>query len=133
VRLWTAAGVGFLVAGVLELAFLALSVLGVVVGGFMSLASLSGELGRLEALAGPLVLVIYGLWFGATLLAGPLHVAAGASLLAGKRRRGLLWAAVVASLLPALTVYCAPTSLAAGVLGLVALVRAPAPGEEEAG
>lgn len=125
-KLWSAAGYAFVVAGVLELSFLALSLMGVVVGGFMTIASLTGSLRDLEALAGPFILVVYALWFGATLVAGPLHIVAGAAILAGKRPRLLIWAAIVASLLPVSTVYCAPTSLGAGILALVALLS-PAP------
>jgi hypothetical protein len=126
-KLWSATGYAFVVAGVLELSFLALSVMGVVVGGFMTIASLSGSLNDLEALMGPFILVIYALWFGATLVAGPLHIVAGATILAGRRSRPLIWAAIAASLLPVSTVYCAPTSLGAGILALVAILS-PSPG-----
>lgn len=130
-KLWPATGIAFVVAGVLELSFLALSLMGVVVGGFMTVASLTGSLQDLEALMGPFILVIYAMWFGATLVAGPLHIVAGATILAGKRSRPLIWAAIAASLLPVATVYCAPTSLGAGILGLVALLTAPALAPDE--
>ena len=109
--------------------FLALSFFGTIVGGAMTVATITGDLRDEEAFIGPLVLVFYVVWFGATLVAGPLHIAAGMSILLGKRSRTLLWAAVIASLLPLATVYCAPTSLIAGVLGLIALLVKPPPQE----
>lgn len=120
-RFWTPAAVAFLVAGVLEVMFLGLSVLGTLVGGVMSFGELPAGLPREADVLGPLLVVFYGLWFLATLVAGPLHLAAGGALLMGRRPRALVWVAVVASLVPVVTVYCAPTSLIAGVLGLLAL------------
>ncbi|MDP2315264.1 MAG: hypothetical protein Q8P41_20365 [Pseudomonadota bacterium] len=121
-KFWVPAGVAFLIAGVLELLFLALSVLGTLTGGVMSVAALLGELRNEEALIGPVVLLFYGLWLVVTAIAGPLHIAAGVSIVTGHRNRKLLWIATGASLLPFATIYCAPTSLVAGVLGLLAAI-----------
>lgn len=121
-RTWMPAGIAFLVAGLLEVLFLALSLLGVVVGGVMSVGAVMGELRHEEALIGPLVLIFYGLWFCVTAMAGPLHIVAGGMILAGSRNRKVLWAATAVSLLPVATVYCAPTSIIAGVIGLVVAV-----------
>ena len=127
--LWPIAGVAFLVAGLLEVMFLALSFLGVIVGGAMTVGTVLGELRHEEAFVGPVVLIFYVVWFVATLVAGPIHLVAGVSMIVGKRSRTLLWAAVVASLFPVATVYCAPTSIVAGVLGLIALLVKPPPVE----
>jgi hypothetical protein len=121
-RLWVPAAVAFLLAGTLEIAFLGLSLLGTLAGGGLTVLTLMGEVRGDEAIVGPLLLVFYGLWLVCTGLAGPLHLVAGASLVAGKRWRPLLWAATGASLLPVVTVYCATTSLIAGTLGLLLLV-----------
>ena len=121
-QFWIPAGVAFLIAGVLELLFLGLSVLGTILGGVMTVGSLLGELQDEVALLGPLLFLFYGLWFAATAVAGPLHILAGASILMGRRNRKLLWVATAVSLLPVATVYCAPTSMVAGVLGLLAAI-----------
>ncbi len=121
-QFWIPAGVAFLIAGVLELLFLGLSVLGTILGGVMTVGSLLGELQDEAALLGPLLFLFYGLWFAATAVAGPLHILAGVSILMGRRNRKLLWVATGVSLLPVATVYCAPTSMVAGVLGLLAAI-----------
>lgn len=118
-NIWIGAGIAFLISGLLELLFLALSLLGVGMGGVLTVGSLAGELRNEEAMIGPLILVFYGVWFLATLVAGPIHIVAGGMMIAGRRSRRWLWTATVVSLLPVATVYCAPTSLIAGVLGLV--------------
>ena len=124
-RSWTTAGAAFLVAGLLEIAFFGLSLLGVVVGGAMTAGTVLGELGGIEGLAGPVVLIFYGVWLVVTGVAGPLHVLAGGHILSGRRNRKLLWVATGVSLLPTATVYCAPTSLIAGVLGLLVAIARP--------
>jgi hypothetical protein len=121
-QLWVAAGIGFLIAGVLEVFFLGLCLMGAIFGGVASIATLMGDLRGVEAWLGPVLFVFYGLWFVALLVATPLHLIAGGSILAGRRNRKLLWAATVGSLLPAVTFYCAPTSLIAGCIGLVAAI-----------
>lgn len=118
-NIWIGAGIAFLISGLLELLFLALSLLGVGMGGVLTVGSLAGELRNEEAMIGPLILVFYGIWFLATLVAGPIHIVAGGMMIAGRRSRRWLWTATVVSLLPVATVYCAPTSLIAGVLGLI--------------
>lgn len=118
-NIWIGAGIAFLISGLLELLFLALSLLGVGMGGVLTAGSLAGELRNEEAVIGPLILVFYGVWFLATLVAGPIHVVAGGMMIAGRRSRRWLWTATVVSLLPVATVYCAPTSLLAGVMGLI--------------
>lgn len=123
--LWTATGVAFLFTGILELLFCGLSLLGVLTGGVMTAGSLAGELRDWEALLGPLLLVFYALWLGITIISGPLHVYAGGAILAGNRSRKLLWAGTGVSILPLATVYCAPTSILAGVLGLVTALQKP--------
>ncbi|MES2642216.1 MAG: hypothetical protein V4850_22220 [Myxococcota bacterium] len=129
-KLWVPAGVAFVIAGVLEVMFLALSVLGTLLGGAMTIGTLAGELRNEEAVVGPVIFLFYGLWLGVTTIAGPLHLVAGASILLGRRNRKLLWAATIASLLPVVTVYCAPTSLIAGLLGLLAaILTMPGPDE----
>ena len=116
------AGGAFILAGALEMMFFALSVVGTLMGGAMSVAALSGELRGEEMFIGPGILLFYGLWFLCTLIAGPLHLVAGTRMLMGYEDKRLAWAAIVASILPMCTVYCAPTSLIAGVLGLCAIV-----------
>jgi hypothetical protein len=127
--LWIAAAIAFLVAGVLELCFLGLSILGTLMGGVMTVGTLAGEFRSYEAAIGPVIFLFYGLWLLATLVAGPTHIVAGGMILAGRRNRTVIWAATALSILPLVTVYCAPTSLIAGILGLLALVVPPAPGE----
>ncbi|MDP2304676.1 MAG: hypothetical protein Q8P18_01445 [Pseudomonadota bacterium] len=132
-KFWVPAGVAFLVAGVLELLFLALSVLGTLLGGVMTIGTLAGEMRNEAALLGPVVLLFYGLWLGVTAIATPVHIVAGVSIVMGRRNRKLLWAATIVSLLPVMTVYCAPTSLIAGVLGLLAaILTIPPPPESPA-
>lgn len=132
-KFWVPAGVAFVFTGVLEVMFLALSVLGTLLGGAMSVGSLMGELRNEEAVLGPVIFLFYGLWLTVTAIAGPLHLFAGGSILMGRRNRKLLWAATIVSLLPVVTVYCAPTSLLAGGLGLVAaLLTTPPPADASA-
>ena len=116
------AGGAFVLAGALEMMFFALTVVGTLMGGAMSVASLSGELHGSEMFIGPGILLFYGLWFLCTLIAGPLHLVAGTRMLMGYEDKRLAWAAVASSVLPMCTVYCAPTSLIAGILGLCAIV-----------
>lgn len=117
-----AAGIAFVFAGALEMLFLGLSVTGTLAGGAMSVIALTGEFRDKEMLLGPALLLFYGLWFLCTLIAGPLHLVAGVRMLMGYQDKRLLWAAVVSSILPLCTVYCAPTSMLAGMLGLAAIV-----------
>lgn len=127
-NLWIPAGVAFILAGILEIMFLGLSVLGTLLGGVMTVGSLAGELRNEEALLGPVLFVFYGVWMAATAIAGPLHLAAGVSIVLGKRSRKVLWAGTVVSLLPISTVYCGPSSVIAGVIGLLcAVLSAPKP------
>jgi hypothetical protein len=120
-KLWLPAGIAFLLAGFLEVLFMGLSCMGVAGGAFIT-AGVGFRSKGLEDLKvlGPLMIFFYAVWFVCTLVAGPLHMIAGASMTMGGRNRTLLWAAVAASILPAFTVYCAPTSLIAGLLGLLA-------------
>ena len=120
-----AVAIAVLLAGVLEIAFLGLSILGTGLGGVMTVGVLAGELRNEEALLGPLILVFYVVWLCVTAVAGPIHVVAGGALLLGRTNRKLLWVATVSSLLPMVTVYCAPTALLAGILGLIFLVTEP--------
>ncbi len=96
--------------------------LGTVLGGAMTFGAVTGEIHGEEAFVGPLIFVLYAIWLVSTAIAGPLHLAAGASILSGRRNKTLLWAATAASVLPMTTVYCAPTALIAGILGLLAAV-----------
>lgn len=121
-RMWVPAAVGFIVAGVLEVLFLCLSLLGTLMGGAMTVGSVTGALQGEDAVVGPIIFLFYGVWLVATGIAGPLHLFAGGSILAGSRNKKVLWAATAVSLLPMATIYCAPTSIIAGVLGLVAAV-----------
>lgn len=131
-----AAGIAFVLAGALEVMFLALSIVGTLMGGAMSIFALSGEMRGEEMLVGPALLVFYGLWLLCTLVAGPLHLVAGVRMLMGYQDPRLAWVAVIGSLLPLCTVYCGPTSLLAGLLGLVAIIvplaqaRGPRPDQE---
>ncbi len=121
--LWRVAGGAFLFTGVLELLFLGLSLLGTLLGGILSVAALAGTLQRLEGLLGPVLLAFYGVWLLRTLAAAPIHVAAGVMMLRGRGTATLVWAATAASILPLFTVYCAPTSMVAGILGLIAVLQ----------
>lgn len=130
-----AAAIAFIFAGALEMLFLGLSVTGTLAGGAMSVFALTGELQAKEMLLGPALLLFYGLWFLCTLIAGPLHLVAGIRILMGHQDKRLMWAAVVSSILPLCTVYCAPTSMIAGILGLVVIIvpAAQAQGRETPG
>jgi hypothetical protein len=119
---WTPAGVAFVVAGVLEVMFLFLSVLGTILGGALTVTSIAGSLPPEDAFVAVLVFLFYGVWFLATVVAGPVHVVAGVAILVGRRYRPLVWVATALSLLPLATMYCAPTAMIAGALGLVALI-----------
>lgn len=130
-KLWIPAAVCFLVAGTLEVMFLALSLLGTLMGGAFTALAIAGEVQGEDAIMGPVLLVFYGIWFLATVIAGPLHLVAGGAILAGNRNKKLLWAATVASLLPLITVYCALPSSLAGVVGLLCAVL-PDPDEQPA-
>lgn len=115
-------GGAFILAGALELLFFGLSVVGTLMGGAMTVGTLAGELRGAEAFIGPAILLFYGLWFLCTLVAGPTHLIAGTRLLMGYDDKKLLWAAVIVSVFPLATVYCAPTSMIAGILGLVLII-----------
>ncbi len=121
---WISAGVMFVIAGSLEALFFLLSCLGVGMGGAVTFGVLPTDD---EPWVGALILGVYSLTFFATLIGGALHLVAGAAIIAGRRPRMLTWAAVVGSLVPMVTVYCAFTSLVAGVLGLLALVTEDRP------
>jgi len=123
--MWVPTGIAFLVAGVLELTFLGLSVLGTLMGAGMTGVALFGGMRGDEAFLGPMLLVFYGLWLFCTIVAAPVHLVAGVAFVTGRRNRTLLIAATVVSLLPLATVYCAPFALVAGVLGLVTLLAPP--------
>lgn len=120
---WIAAAIGFVVAGALELLFFGLSILGTIVGGAMTAGYLADALPNEGWFVGPLLLVFYGLWFLSTMVAGPIHVVAGVAMLFRRAPRWLVWAATIASVVPVVTFYCAATSLIAGALGLVALLK----------
>jgi hypothetical protein len=79
-----------------------------------------------DPMMGPTLLGFYGFFMVIIFVAASLHLMAGVSLLQGRPKRPVLWAATVASVLPLLTCYCAPTSMVAGVLTLV-LLLVPAP------
>ena len=52
-------------------------------------------------------------------------IVTGVMLVMGKRNRKALWAGTLISALPLVTVYCAPTSILAGVLGIITAVQRP--------
>lgn len=120
-----AAGISFLVAGILELCFLALALMGTLMGGAITAAALFGTQKVEDGMLGGFLLVIYGLWFIAVGVAGPTHVATGIGLVSGRWGRRALIAGSVVSVLPLVTVYCAATSLISGVLGLMAILVPP--------
>lgn len=125
--LWTGTGIAFIFAGILELCFCALSLLGTGLGGFMTAAIVTGDMRNAEWM-GPLIFVFYAVWLVATFIAGPTHLITGVMLVMGKRNRKALWAGTIVSVLPLVTVYCAPTSILAGVLGIITAVQRPEPG-----
>lgn len=120
--IWRVAAVLFLIAGLLETAFAMFSCMGMGMGGVMSVVPTPNPEDRV---LGVLVLFVYGFLLLVTIISGPLHAAAGFSMLGSQGRRPLVWIAIAVSVLPVVTVYCAPLSLAAGILGLVALLQSP--------
>lgn len=116
------AGVVCLVAAVLELMFAALSCIGFGMG----VGMVSGVIEtREEPFIDWLILIFYGLALFASTIGGAAHLSAGISLLRGRASRFWLIVACAASLLPLITVYCAPFSIAAGVMLLVVLLTPP--------
>lgn len=121
-RLALFAGIAFVVAGFLEALFLALSILGTVMGAAGSALLLANDFRDEELWFGPILLGAYGLWLVCTVFAAPLHLVAGVRMIMGHQDPRLRWAAVVVSFMPLFTVYCAPTSLVAAALGLAAIL-----------
>ncbi|MFK7931776.1 MAG: hypothetical protein AB8H79_26605 [Myxococcota bacterium] len=116
-----AAGIVALIAGILESLFALFTLFGAAMGGLMASGVLPNQNNE-DALAGGIVVGIYGVFFLLAAIAGVLHLAAGISLLRNKPNPNLLWAATGASILPMCTMYCAVAALPAGIMLLLYLV-----------
>lgn len=123
------AGIAFITCGGLLTAWGSFSILGTVLGGVMSVASIVE--GDEELLIGIPVFLIYGFWMVICLLEGPLQILVGARLLMGKKGK-LTWVATMGSLLAASTVYCALPAMLAFGLGLAAMLTPDEPKPEPA-
>jgi hypothetical protein len=113
------AGVMFLVAAVPTLFFGLFSILGTLMGAGMTVVGVVEE--PEMALMGVALGLVYGIWMVVCLLAGVLQLSAGIRIFMGHKDK-LTWAATLCSLLPMMTVYCAPFGVMAFVFGLVALL-----------
>jgi len=117
-----AAAIVSLIAGILEGLFGLFALLGMIMGGVMATGVLPNNGPDDPAVAGGMLLGIYGAFFLICLIGSVLHIGAGVQMLREKVNRSFLWAAAVGSLLPMCTFYCALTSLPAGILLLVYLL-----------
>lgn len=119
----TAAGVMFLISGTMLCMWALWSVIGVLTGGLMSVAMVAS--GDEELLIGLPILLIYGVWLVVSAIAGPVQLVAGVQIFRNRASKPLLWAASIAGLASAITVYCAMTGMVSFGLGLASVLSKP--------
>lgn len=123
-----AGGIIFLITALLEFMFMALSCLGTGLGGVMTGAAIAGEMKGEDAFVGAILLLFYGVWLLATVIAAPVHLIAGVHAVSGGRKKAVYWMAAAASLPPMLTVYCMMPAMLCAVFAMI-LALTPDPQE----
>ncbi len=124
-----AGGIIFLITALLEFMFMALSCMGTGLGGVMTGAAVAGEMKGEDAFVGAILLLFYGVWLVATVIAAPCHLFAGVHAVSGGKKKAVYWMAAAASLPPMLTVYCMMPAMLCGVSAMI-LALAPDEGEQ---